>query len=198
MLDPDEMNARGSAKPCLQQVDPDKDFAATLALVFPRRRMLRIVIGAKSPLRVFAVRATILQGVNFDVTFEVAAQGEGFAALCTEEGFIGSRAGGDVGLVGLGPMFLHCVLRIRIRIRIRIGIRIRIRIRVRIRIWYRIYLSYQAKPHIKHCDSRYSKFNLSFIDYKMYGGCRAHKHVTYSVPYRYTLLGVRAPLQRIK
>ncbi len=66
---------RGSAKPCLQQVDPDKDFAATLALVFPRRRMLRIVIGAKSSLRVFAVAAAVvLQGVNFDVTFEVAAQ----------------------------------------------------------------------------------------------------------------------------
>ncbi len=48
--------------------------------------------------------------MNFDVTFEVAAEGEGFAALCTEEGFaVGSR-GGDVGLVGLGPVLLHCVL----------------------------------------------------------------------------------------
>ncbi len=65
---------QGFFQPCLQQVDPDKDFAATLALVFPRRRMLRIVIGAESPLRVFAVSATVLQGVDFDVTFEIAAQ----------------------------------------------------------------------------------------------------------------------------
>ncbi len=108
--DPDEMRMHGSAKPCLEQVDPDKDFAATLALVFPRRRIQRVVIGAKSPLRVFAVSAAVLQGVDFDVTFEVAAQGERFAALGTEEGFaVGSRGGGD-GLVGLGPVFLHCVL----------------------------------------------------------------------------------------
>ncbi len=79
--DPDEKWMRGSAKPCLQQVDPDKDFAATLALVFPRRRMLRIVIG-ESPLHVFAVSA-ILQGMDFDVTFEIAAEGEGFPALGT-------------------------------------------------------------------------------------------------------------------
>ncbi len=74
--DPDEMNeCGGSAKPCLEQVDPDENFAATLALVFPRRRMLRIVIGAKSPLRVFAVSAAVvLQGMDFDVTFEIAAQ----------------------------------------------------------------------------------------------------------------------------
>ncbi len=95
-------------QPCLQQVDPDKDFAATLALVFPRRRIQRVVIGAKSPLRVFAVSATVLQGMDFDVTFEVAAEGEGFAALGAEEGFVGPRGGH--GLVGLGLMFLHCVL----------------------------------------------------------------------------------------
>jgi hypothetical protein len=100
---------RGSAKPCLQQVDPDKNFAATLALVFPRRRMLRVVIGAKFPLRVFAVSATVLQGVNFDVPFEIAAEGEGFAALGAEKGFVVGPRGG-VGLVGLGPMVLHCVL----------------------------------------------------------------------------------------
>jgi hypothetical protein len=105
---------RGSAKPCLQQVDPDKHFAATLALVFPRRRIQRVVVG-ESPLRVFAVSATVLQGVNFDVTFEVAAEGEGFAALGAQEGFavVGPRGGG-VGLVGLGPMFLHCVLNSRL------------------------------------------------------------------------------------
>ncbi len=101
---------RGSAKPCLQQVDPDKDFAATLALVFPRRRIQRVVTGAESPLRVFAVSATVLQGVDLDVPFEVAAEGEGFATLGAEKGFVvvGPRGGG--GLVGLGPMFLHCVL----------------------------------------------------------------------------------------
>jgi hypothetical protein len=103
---------RGSAKPCLQQVDPDEDFAATLALVFPRRRIQRVVIG-ESPLRVFAVGA-ILQSMDFDVPFEVAAEGEGFAALGAQEGFtVGSRGGG-VGLVGLGPVFLHCVLNSRL------------------------------------------------------------------------------------
>ncbi len=71
--------------------------------------MLRKVID-ESPLRVFAVSAAILQGVDFDVTFQVAAEGEGFAALSAEEGFDVGPRGGDVGLVGLGPVFLHCVL----------------------------------------------------------------------------------------
>ncbi len=106
--DPDEMRMRADPQPCLQQVDPDKNFAATLALVFPRRRIQRVVIG-EFPLRVFPVSATVLQGMDFDVTLEIAAQGKGFAALGAEEGFIGPRGGG-VGLVGLGPMFLHCVL----------------------------------------------------------------------------------------